>query len=163
MPPQPDSPGSARPPQRRPATCQKAASPAGESKTTAGPRRRARQAGQLDAGPLAADIASFRLHLAAEGKSARTIGGYTGAVRWFAAAWLLPQAGRTSWDQADAQDVQRWMVHLLGRYSSAYASIQFRALRQFFKWLAAEENSPTRWADSARPRSPCRKSRYSPA
>ena len=106
------------------------------------PRRRARQAGQLDAGPLAADIASFGLHLAAEGKSARTIGGYAGAVRWFAAAWLLPQAGRTSWDQAGAQDVQRWMVHLLGRYSSAYASIQFRALRQFFKWLAAEDNLP---------------------
>ena len=34
------------------------------------------------------------------------------------------------------------MVHLLSRYSSAYASIQFRALRQFFKWLAAEENLP---------------------
>lgn len=34
------------------------------------------------------------------------------------------------------------MVHLLGRYSSAYASIQFRALRQFFKWLAAEESLP---------------------
>ena len=106
------------------------------------PRRHARQARQLDAGPFAADIASFRLHLAAEGKSARTIGGYTGAVRWFAAAWLLPQAGRTSWDQVDAQDVQRWMVHLLGRYSSAYTSIQFRALRQFFKWLAAEESLP---------------------
>jgi integrase/recombinase XerD len=103
---------------------------------------RLRQPGNLDAGPLAADIASFRLHLAAEGKSARTIEGYTGAVRWFAAAWLLPQAGRTSWDQADGQDVQRWMVHLLGRYSSAYASIQFRALRQFFKWLAGEDGIP---------------------
>jgi integrase/recombinase XerD len=34
------------------------------------------------------------------------------------------------------------MVHLLDRYSSAYASIQFRALRQFFKWRAAEEDSP---------------------
>jgi hypothetical protein len=29
------------------------------------------------------------------------------------------------------------MVHLLDRHSSAYASIQFRALRQFFKWLPA--------------------------
>jgi site-specific recombinase XerD len=27
-------------------------------------------------------------------------------------------------------------------YSSAYASIQFRALRQFFKWRAAEDDSP---------------------
>jgi site-specific recombinase XerD len=34
------------------------------------------------------------------------------------------------------------MVHLLDRYSSAYASIQFRALRQFFKWRAAEDEFP---------------------
>jgi site-specific recombinase XerD len=34
------------------------------------------------------------------------------------------------------------MAHLLDRYSSAYASIQFRALRQFFKWRAAEEDFP---------------------
>jgi site-specific recombinase XerD len=33
-------------------------------------------------------------------------------------------------------------VHLLGQYSSAYACIQFRALRQFFKWLAAEDGIP---------------------
>jgi integrase/recombinase XerD len=110
-----------------------------------GPRRSSRQPrppGLLDAGPLGADIASFRLHLAAEGKSARTVQGYTSAVRWFAAAWLLGQAGKTSWDQADARDIQQWMVHLLDRYSSAYASIQFRALRQFFKWRAAEEQCP---------------------
>jgi hypothetical protein len=31
------------------------------------------------------------------------------------------------------------MVWLLKRYSAAYASNQFRALQQFFKWLAAEE------------------------
>src|SRR5437016_10016041 len=34
------------------------------------------------------------------------------------------------------------MVQLLDRYSSTYASIQFRALRQFFKWRAAEDDSP---------------------
>jgi site-specific recombinase XerD len=104
--------------------------------------RQPRPPGLLDAGPLSADIASFRLHLAAEGKSARTVQGYTGAVRWFAAAHLLGPAGKTSWDQADARDIQQWMVHLLDRYSSAYASIQFRALRQFFKWRAAEGDSP---------------------
>ena len=111
----------------------------------AGPQRSSGQPGQsglLDAGPLGADIASFRLHLAAEGKSARTVQGYTSAVRWFAAGYLLRQAGKTSWDQVDARDIQEWMVHLLGRYSSAYASIQFRALRQFFKWRAGEDESP---------------------
>ena len=68
--------------------------------------------------------------------------GYTSAVRWFAAGWLLGQAGKTSWDQVDTRDIQQWTVHLLDRYSSAYASIQFRALRQFFKWRADEDDSP---------------------
>jgi integrase len=111
----------------------------------AGPRRNSRQPrppGLLDARPLGTDIASFRLHLAAEGKSARTVQGYTGAVRWFAAAWLLGQVGKTSWDQVDARDIQHWTAQLLQRYSSAYASIQFRALRQFFKWRADEEQCP---------------------
>ena len=34
------------------------------------------------------------------------------------------------------------MQLLLHRYSGAYASIQFRALRQFFEWRAAEEQLP---------------------
>jgi len=109
------------------------------------PRRRPRlpgQSRQLDAGPLKPLIGSFALHLAAEGKAARPVQGYTSAVRWFASGYLAGQAGKTSWDQADAQDIQQWIVQLLGRYSSAYASIQFRALRQFFKWRAAEDESP---------------------
>src|SRR5580704_811031 len=87
-----------------------AADPAEKSKTMASPRRRNGRAGQPDAGPLGADIGSFRLHLAAEGKAARTVQGYTGAVRWFAAGYLLRQAGKTSWEQVDAQDIQQWIV-----------------------------------------------------
>ena len=63
-------------------------------------------------------------------------------MRWFAAGYLAGEPGRTSWEQVDAQDVQRWMSQLLHRYSGAYASIQFRALRQFFKWRAGEEQLP---------------------
>ncbi len=130
------------PQERRAADPAAAADPAEESKTRAGPPRRHGRAGQPDAGPLGADIASFRLHLAAEGKAARTVQGYTGAVRWFATGYLLRQAGKTSWEQVSGQDIKQWMAQLLDRYSSAYASIQFRALRQFFKWLAAEEELP---------------------
>ena len=108
----------------------------------ASPRRRRGRPGLPDAGPLGADIASFRLHLAAEGKAARTVQGYTGAVRWFAAAYLLGQAGKTSWEQVSGQDIEQWMAQLLDRHSSAYASIQFRALRQFFKWRTAEDELP---------------------
>src|SRR5208282_2971705 len=81
-------------------------------------------------------------HLAAEGKAARTIQSYTSAVRWFAVGYLIGQAGKTSWERVGAADIQRWMSQLLHEYSSAYASIQFRALRQFFKWRASEDESP---------------------
>ena len=46
----------------------------------------ARGAKDLDAGPLEAEVGSFALHLAAEGKAPRTMRNYTEAVRWFAAA-----------------------------------------------------------------------------
>ena len=93
----------------------------------------------MDAGPFAADIASFRLHLAAENKAGKTIGIYTQAVRWFAAAHLLRETDKTRWGQVSRRDVQRWTVRLLDEYSDAYAYQQFRALRQFFRWLAVED------------------------
>jgi hypothetical protein len=102
------------------------------------PGRRVPQPKQLNAGPFAANIGSFRLHLAAEAKAPRTIRNYTGAVHWFAAAHLLLETGKTRWEQVDRQDIERWMVYLLGRYSAAYASVQYRALQQFFKWWAEE-------------------------
>jgi len=109
-----------------------------DSKTMAVLRRRPREPRRLDAGPFQAEVDSFRLHLAAEAKAERTISAYTGAARWFAAGHLLSETDKTRWEQVERQDVQRWIVHLLGRYSAAYASIQFRSLQQFFKWLAAE-------------------------
>jgi integrase/recombinase XerD len=87
-------------------------------------------------------VDSFRLHLAAEAKAAKTLATYTKAARWFAAEHLLRQTEKTRWEQVTRQDVQRWMIWLLGRYSAAYASNQFRSLQQFFRWLAAEEAIP---------------------
>jgi site-specific recombinase XerD len=55
---------------------------------------------------------------------------------------MLDKAGKTCWEQADRQDVQEWMAWLFGRYSDAYASKQYLALQQFFKWLSAEEDLP---------------------
>jgi len=117
---------------------------AGEERKTSGPlQERVRRAGPLDAGPFAADIASFRLHLAAENKAAATIRTYTDAACWFAACHLLAEAGKTRWEQVDVADVRRWTVWLLGRYSDAYAYQQFRSLQQFFRWLEAEEGRPS--------------------
>jgi site-specific recombinase XerD len=103
------------------------------------PRPRSRQPKQLDAGILQAEISSFALGLAAEGKAAKTIKTYTEAVRWFAATCLPRHASRARWEQVSSQDIQRWMAWLLDRYSTAYASNQYRAPQQFFKWLAAED------------------------
>jgi len=97
---------------------------------------------QLDAVPFEAEVDSFRLHLAAEGKAGRTLHTYTEAVRWFAAAHLLRETDKTRWEQVERQDLQRWTVWLLGEYSTAYASNQFRAVRRFLRWLAWEEDRP---------------------
>jgi site-specific recombinase XerC len=100
---------------------------------------RPRRVKPLDAGPFAPEIGSFRLHLAAEGKAPKTVRTYVEAVAWFAAAHLIERTRCTQWDEVSCHDVQRWLVHLLTRYSDAYASNQFRALQQFFRWLADEE------------------------
>jgi hypothetical protein len=76
------------------------------------PQPRPRLRKPLDAGPFQPEIGSFRLHLAAEGKAAKTVRIYTEAVQWYAAAQLVPEGFRTRWDQVDRQDVQRWMVWL---------------------------------------------------
>jgi integrase len=103
----------------------------GRSASTARPARQ-----------LGAEISSFRLHLAAEGKAPKTIRLYTEAVTWFAAARLVGDGGKACWRQAGRRDVQEWMAWLLERYSDAYASTQYQALQQFFKWLSAEEGLP---------------------
>ena len=56
-------------------------------------RSRSRQPKQLDAGIFQAEISSFALRLAAEGKAAKTIRTYTEAVQWFAATGPCRQAG----------------------------------------------------------------------
>jgi hypothetical protein len=71
--------------------------------------------------------------------------------------------GRAGWEQAGKHDVQQWMVRLPGRYSAAYASNQFRALQQFFKWLAAEEEIGDPMAGLRPPHVPGRPVRSSPA
>ena len=96
----------------------------------------------MDAGPLEAEVQSFALHLAAEGKAPRTIRTYTEAVRWFAAAYVLPETGKRRWEEVDNADLRRWTVRMLGEYSTAYGGNQFRAIRRFLRWLAIEDDRP---------------------
>jgi Phage integrase, N-terminal SAM-like domain len=120
------------------------AEPQEERKTMDVPQPRPRRRKPLDARLFQPEIGSFRLHLAVQGKAPKTVRTYTEAVQWFAAAHLIPRNACTRWDQVQSHDVRRWMVWLLGLYGDAYASNQYRALQQFFKWLAEEEELPTR-------------------
>ena len=115
---------------------------AGERKTVDVGRRRPRRRKLLEAGPFEAEVGSFGLCLGAEGRAAKTVLNYSEAVRWFAAAYLLPETDKTNWEQVDRQDVQRWAVRPLGEHSTAYAGNQVRAIRRFLKWLAAEDGRP---------------------
>ena len=110
--------------------------------TVTAPQTPSGQPKQLDAGMFQPEISSFRLHLAAEGKAAKTVRTYTEAVQWFAAAYLRREGNRTCWEEVRKRDVQEWVAWLLRRYSAAYASNQYRALQQFFRWLAVEERDP---------------------
>jgi len=101
-----------------------------------------RQPKSLSAGPFQPAISSFRLHLNAEGKSPKTGRTYVEAVQWFAAAHLRAQTGRSDWPDVTAEDVKEWMVWLLENYSDSYANNQYRALQQFFKWYAEDEELP---------------------
>ena len=114
--------------------------PGDQSKTLLPPRRRPRVPKDLDAGPLEAEVGSFALHMAAEGKAPRTIRNYIEAVRWFAAACILTETDKRRWEEVDKADLRRWVVRLLGEYSTAYTGNQFRAVRRFLRWLAIEED-----------------------
>ena len=67
---------------------------------------------------------------------------------------LPGHASRAGWEQVSSRDIQRWMSWLLDRYSTAYASNQYRALQQFFKWLAAEDELADPMAGLRPPRVP---------
>lgn len=103
-----------------------------------------------------AEVSSFALRLAAGGKAAKTIRTCAEAVQWSAAACLADHDGRGGREQVDGRDIQRRLAWLLDRYSSAYAASRYRAPRQFFKWLAAEDQLPGPMAALAPPRVPAR-------
>ena len=108
----------------------------------------------LDAGLLQPMLGSFELHLRAEKKSPKTIRTYVEAAQWLAAEYLIPN-GIKFWADVTARHVQEWTVALLDSYSDSYASNQFRALQQFFKWHATEdpdELRPNPMANLKRPK-----------
>jgi hypothetical protein len=81
--------------------------PYAKRKIMTAPQSASRKPKQLEAGSFQPEISSFRLHLAAEGKAAKTVRTYTEAVQWFAGEHLRREAGLTSWEEVGKPDIQR--------------------------------------------------------
>ena len=105
------------------------------------PRPRTRQPKQLDAGILQAEISSLCTWppgTSPPRRSAPTPRRFGGSPP----PTCCSRTAGTPGSNPDGRDIQQWMSWLLDRYSSAYASNQYRALQQFFKLLAAEDELP---------------------
>jgi integrase/recombinase XerC len=87
------------------------------------------------------EIVSFRRHLRAENKSERTVSIYVGAAEKFA-TWLAEHTDCAGWLDVEQRDVQDFTIAVLQERSAGYANNLHRALQQFFKWWAAEEEMP---------------------
>lgn len=88
----------------------------------------------VSADPL---IRDFALSLAAEGKSVKTIRTYTDA-----ASWLQRTQELEDWTEVRKSHVRQHIASILETKSPSYASNQYRALQQFFKFLENEEDIP---------------------
>jgi len=96
---------------------------------------------------LAGLITSFRLELRSGGSSPKTIKGYLEAAIKLA-RWLRDE-GVIDWADADKTVMKTYMAWFMndGRkangdpYSMGYANNQFRALQQFWRWYADENDT----------------------
>ena len=95
-------------------------------------------------GDIADNIGSFKIHLRAENKAARTRELYIGAAEELA-RFLATHDLPTNVDEVERTHVELFMVDQLERFKPATAANKYRSLQQFFGWLEAEgeiERSP---------------------
>ena len=155
---------STRPHRSRPAvtTTRTALDPADERKTSPAGTARLRRPGRLNPGSFGADVARS----AAPGRREQgrgTIRIYTDAARWFAAAHLLAETNKTTWEQVEADDVRRWVVWLLGITPRLRLPAVPLAAPVLPLAGRPRTTSPTRWPGSALRGWRTSRSRFSPA
>jgi hypothetical protein len=93
-----------------------------------------------------AEISSFALRLAAEGKAAKTIRTYTEAVQWFAATGLPGQASRAGWEeQVSSRDIRRWMAWLLDATAPPTPATSTASWGSSSNSSPPKTSCPTRW------------------
>lgn len=85
-------------------------------------------------------IASFGRWLRFENKSEKTITIYVAAANKFA-AWLDAERSVTDWAMVEPEHIRDFIIGILDTRTAGYASNLFRALQQFAKWYAKEEDT----------------------
>lgn len=101
---------------------------------------------------LAPAIASFGRWLRFGNKSDNTVDIYTSAARKFAA--YLHGQDVDDWADVRATHVQGFIIAVLEVNSAGYANNLYRALQQFFKWWAAENQAANPMAGLSPPMLP---------
>jgi len=84
---------------------------------------------------------SFERHLRAENKSPKTVTTYGDSVSQLRE--YLAREGITSAGEVGREHIEGFMEHILEKRSAATASVRFRALQQFFRWLVDDEHMDT--------------------
>ncbi|HEY8452485.1 MAG TPA: tyrosine-type recombinase/integrase [Natronosporangium sp.] len=91
--------------------------------------------------PFEGPIASFARYLRYRNRSEKTVRVYTFAAEKL--AHFAMEAGAKSWHDVDRRTVEDFIRSILATRSPAYASNLYRALQQFTKWAAAEDELPS--------------------
>ena len=105
-------------------------------------------------GDLAGLLPSWRRHLRAENKSARTVQSYPRRPNSSGRSW--PTGMPTDVGELTRQHVEAFLEYLFdaGRSPSTVAN-RYRSLQQLFRWLDDDGRFPARpWTGCARPRCP---------
>lgn len=90
------------------------------------------------AGDLTTLVGDFERSLRAANKAPRTIKIYGDSARWLI-AFLHEQGMPTAAEEVRREHIEAFTADQLTRFKPATASQRYRALAQFFKWLAEED------------------------
>jgi site-specific recombinase XerD len=85
---------------------------------------------------------SWTLAMQAEGKSPRTIGGYTETLELFT-RWLIDTNRSAQVADVSRDDVRAWLAELRDRNKPSTVQTRYKGLRVYFGWLEREEEIAT--------------------
>lgn len=96
-------------------------------------------------------LTSWIRSLRAANKSPRTIDSYSASVRQFT-AWCVEHGRSTDPTKQDRAVLQDHLAWLIAERSSGTAGVRYRSLRQWFRWLASEDEADDVMAGMVHPK-----------